>query len=295
MVPKEPSVRLTPRALSVGGGSSVPRIHPTAIIEDGAVLADDVVVEAYARIGAEARIGPGTVIHHGAIVERGTLGAKNQVFPYAVVGGIPQDKKYKGENTALVVGNHNVIREHVTISIGTEGGGGVTRIGDRNLLMASSHIGHDCQIANDCVIATFAGLAGHCRLDDFAIMAGQAGLHQFVRVGTGAIVGGGSKVGKDVPPFTNAQGYPATLRGINTIGLQRRQFPTETILAIKRAYRMVFYSDEKTEAALARVRDELGAIKEVQSFVKFIEESLASRGFLRPERGLKEEDESPIE
>lgn len=295
MVPKETSARLTPRAVSVGGGSSVPRIHPTAIVEDGAVLADDVVVEAYARIGTEARIGPGCVIHHGAIIERGTLGAKNQVFPYAVLGGIPQDKKYKGENTALVIGNGNVIREHVTISVGTEGGGGVTRIGDRNLLMASCHVGHDCFVGNDCVIATFAGLAGHCRLDDFAILAGQAGLHQFVRVGTGAIVGGGSKVGKDVPPFTNAQGYPATLRGINTIGLQRRQFTQEAILTIKRAYRMVFYSDEKAGEAIARVREELGAAKEVQSFIKFLEESLASRGFLRPERGLKEEDEGPVE
>ena len=271
------------------------KIHPTAIIEDGAVLADDVVVEAYARIGAEAKIGPGCVIHHGAIIERGTLGAKNQVFPYAVIGGIPQDKKYQGENTSLVIGSNNVIREHVTISIGTDGGGGITRIGDRNLLMASSHVGHDCNIGNDCVIATFAGLAGHCKLDDFAILAGQAGLHQFVRVGTGAIVGGGSKVGKDVPPYTNAQGYPATLRGINTIGLQRRQFVGDAILTIKRAYRMVFYSDEKADAAIARVRAELGATREIQSFVKFLEESLASRGFLRPERGLKEDDETPVE
>lgn len=288
--------RLTPRAASVGcGGLSVPRIHSTAIIEDGAVLADDVVVEAYARIGAEARIGPRCHIQHGAVVERGTLGSNNQVFPYAVIGGIPQDKKYKGENTALVIGNHNVIREHVTISIGTEGGGGVTRIGDRNLLMASSHVGHDCQIGNDVVIATFGGLAGHCRLDDFAILAGQAGLHQFVRVGTGAFVGGGSKVGKDVPPYTNVQGYPATLRGINTTGLQRRQFSSETILSIKRAYRMIFYSEEKLDVAMARVREELGQVREVQSFLKFLEESLASRGFLRPERGAKEDDEPSME
>jgi UDP-N-acetylglucosamine acyltransferase len=272
----------------------VPRIHPTAIVESGAVLADDVVVEAYARVGAEANIGPGCVLHHGSIVERGTLGAKNQIFPYAVVGGIPQDLKYRGEKSALVIGSNNTIREHVTVSIGTEGGGGVTRIGDRNLLMASSHIGHDCIIGNDCVIATFAGLAGHCRLDDFAILAGQAGLHQFVRIGTGAMIGGGSKVGKDVAPFTNAQGYPATLRGVNAIGLQRRGFAKEAIAAVRRAYRMVFYTDEKTDVAVARVREELGEVREVQSFVKFIEESLAAvpfRGFLRPERGAKEEDE----
>jgi UDP-N-acetylglucosamine acyltransferase len=269
----------------------VPEIHRTAIVEDGAELADDVIVEAYARIGSDVKIGPGCVIRHGAIIERGTLGTGNYVFPYAVVGGLPQDKKYKGEKTDLLIGNNNTIREHVTISIGTEGGGGLTRVGDRNLFMASSHIGHDCQISNDCVIATFAGLAGHCRLDDFAIIGGQAGLHQFVRVGSSCMISGGSKVGKDVPPFTFAQGYPARLRGINFIGLQRRGLSEETTKSIKRAYRMIFYGDDSFEAATTKVRSELGNHREVQSFLKFLEESLASeRGFLRPARADEKDD-----
>jgi UDP-N-acetylglucosamine acyltransferase len=289
-------IDFSPRSEAVANrGLTVQRIHPTAIVEDGAVLANDVVVEAYARIGSEARLGPRCIVRHGAIIERGTIGSNNEFFPYCVVGGIPQDKKYKGENTALVIGSNNVIREHVTISIGTEGGGGVTRIGDRNLLMASSHIGHDCQIGNDCIIATFAGLAGHCHLEDFSILAGQAGLHQFVRVGTGAFVGGGSKVGKDVPPFTFAQGYPASLRGINTTGLQRRNFAKDTIHTIKRAYRMIFYTEEKTEVAMTKVREELGQVKEVQTFLKFLEASQGGRDFLRPLRGLKEDEEPTVE
>src|SRR5207244_8678068 len=128
------------------------------------------------------------------------------------------DKKYKGEDTRLVLGDQNVVREHATISIGTVGGGGATRIGDRNLFMASSHIGHDVQVANDCVVANFAGLAGHCRLDDFAIVGGQAGLHQFVRVGASVMISGGSEVGKDITSFTIGQGYPARLRGVHVIG-----------------------------------------------------------------------------
>lgn len=269
----------------------MPEIHRTAIVEDGAQLASDVVVGAYARIGREVVLGAGSVLHHGAVIERGTFGPQNHFFPYCVIGGVPQDKKYKGEKSQLIVGAGNIFREHCTVSIGTEGGGWITKIGDRNLFMASSHIGHDCQIASDCVIATFAGLAGHCQLDDFAIVAGQAGLHQFVRVGTSVMLGGGSKVGKDVPPFTFAQGYPARLRGINTIGLKRRGFSEDAAGAIKKAYRMIFYSGESFEDGIARVREELGQQKEVQVFLKFLEESLASkRGFLRPANKDEKED-----
>jgi UDP-N-acetylglucosamine acyltransferase len=263
----------------------VPKVHGSAIVDPSAELADDVTIEAYASIGPGVKIGPGTLIRQGAIVEKTTLGRGNVVFPYACLGGVPQDKKYKGEATSLVLGDFNTVREHATISIGTEHGGGVTRVGDRNLFMASSHVGHDCQIGNDCVIANFAGLAGHCRIDDFAIVGGQAGIHQFVRVGTSVMIGGGSKVGTDVPPFTIAQGYPARLRGINSIGLLRRGVLKATISEIKKAYRTVFFSGESREVAIARVRDEHGSVPEVQHFVKFLLESLSAehkRGFLRP-------------
>jgi UDP-N-acetylglucosamine acyltransferase len=263
-------------------------------VEAGAELAPDVVVDAHARVGAHVKVGAGTVLHHGAIVSGWTtVGERNHIHPYACVGVVPQDKKYRGERADLVIGNDNIIREHVTISIGTEGGGGATRIGDRNLFMASSHVGHDCIVSNDCVIANFCGLAGHCRLDDFAILGGQAGLHQFVRVGAHVMVSGGSKVGKDVPPFTIAQGYPARLRGVNFVGLKRRGFSDEAIRAVKLAYRSIFVAqDSKITDSIARVRDELGQVFEVQVFLKFLEESLASeRGFLRAPRGDENSDE----
>jgi UDP-N-acetylglucosamine acyltransferase len=274
-------------------------IHKTAIVDPSAELGDDVRIEAYATIGPGVKIGAGTLVRQGAIIERATLGKNNVVFPYAVLGGTPQDKKYKGEQTSLVMGDHNTVREHATISIGTEGGGGVTRVGSRNLFMASSHVGHDCQIGNDCVIANFTGLAGHCRIDDFAIVGGQAGLHQFVRVGTSVMIGGGSKVGTDVPPFTIAQGYPARLRGINSIGLQRRGVSQDAISAIKKAYRTVFFPKEETrEAAIARVQEELSSVSEVQHFVKFLLESLSEtehkRGFLQARKADENGDEDDV-
>ena len=288
----EVDARLRPSRLKTGDflGVSVAQIHRTAVVEDGADLADDVVVEAYARIGATAKLGAGCLVKHGAIIESGTYGRNNTIHPYACVGVTPQDKKYRGEKTSLLVGDNNTIREHVTISIGTEGGGRITKIGDNNLFMASSHVGHDCVIGNHCIIANFAGIAGHCRLDDFAIVGGQAGLHQFVRVGTSVFVGGGSKVGKDVPPFTFAQGYPARLRGINAVGLQRRQLGDDTVRALKRAYRSIFYSEEGFEANVARTREEHGGKREVLQFLEFLEESTSSgRGFIRPDRGEEKE------
>lgn len=270
----------------------MPQIHATAIVEPGAELAPDAVVHAYARIGAGARIGPGAVIHHGAIVVgHTTIGERTQIHPYACVGVTPQDKKFKGERTELTIGNDTVIREHVTISLGTEGGGGITKIGDRCLLMATVHVGHDCIIGNDAILANSVGLAGHCRLDDFAILGGQCGVHQFVRIGAHAMLSGGSKVGKDVPPFTIAQGYPARLRAVNLVGLKRRGFSDEAMRGLKQAYRMIFVEGAKIEDSMAKVRSELGAVGEVQTFLKFLEESMAQgRGFLHAARADDEEE-----
>jgi UDP-N-acetylglucosamine acyltransferase len=272
----------------------VARVHPSAIVEPGAELAADVVVEAYARVGAHVRLGAGTVIHHGAIVIGWTtLGERNQIHPYSCIGVTPQDKKYRGERAELIMGNDNVIREHVTISIGTEGGGAATKLGDRNLLMNTVHVGHDCVIGNDCVFASGAGLAGHCTVEDFAIIAGQAGIHQFCHVGAHAMLGGGSKVGKDIPPFVVAQGYPARLRGINIVGLKRRGFSEDTIRAVKQAYRTIFVEKEekKVEDSISRVRTEHGRFAEVQTFLKFLEASIASeRGFTHAARADEDED-----
>jgi UDP-N-acetylglucosamine acyltransferase len=273
----------------------VPKIHPSAIVEPGAELADDVFVDAYARIGPHARVGAGTTVHHGAmVIGWTTVGERNQIHPYSCVGVIPQDKKYRGERAELYIGNDNVIREHVTISIGTGGGGGATRLGNRNLLMSTVHVGHDCVIGDDCVLASGAGLAGHCILEDFSIVAGQAGIHQFVHVGAHAMIGGGSKVGKDIPPFSIAQGYPARLRGINMVGLKRRGFTDEAIRAVKQAYRAIFVVQEekKVEDSIARVRGELGRFAEVQTFLKFLEASIASeRGFTHAARADDDGDD----
>jgi UDP-N-acetylglucosamine acyltransferase len=263
----------------------VPKIHPTAIIDEGAQLADDVVVGPFCHVGGKARLDAGVVLHHGAVVEGDTvLGARTQVFHYAVLGVIPQDKKYQGESSRLEIGEDNVIREHVTIHIGTENGGGLTKLGNKNLIMGGVHVGHDCIVGSSCIIANGSGLAGHVVLEDFVTLGGQTGIHQFVRVGAHVMTGGGSKVGKDIPPFTIAQGYPARLRGVNQIGLKRRGFADETVRMLRQVYRAVFYDPEtRFEEVLPRARAEFQGSVEVQKFLDFLAAAQSSdRGFLRP-------------
>jgi UDP-N-acetylglucosamine acyltransferase len=269
----------------------MPTVHRTAIVEDGASLADGVVVGPYAFIGPEVTIGPGTRLDHGVIIEgRTTLGADNHLFPYCVVGTIPQDKKYAGEPANVEIGNRNHIREHVTIHIGTKQGGELTSIGDDNLIMAGAHVGHDCHVGNNCILANYTGLAGHVTIEDHAILGGQTGIHQFVRVGAHCITSGGSKVGKDIPPFTVAQGYPARLRGINHVGLKRRGFSDQTIRLLRQVYRAVFFGQEAPfQELLEKVRAEFQGSHEAKSFLDFLELAANSdRGFLRPSRGNDE-------
>lgn len=262
----------------------MPNIHPTAIIEDGAELAEDAVVGPFSYVGPNVRVGPGTRIRQGAILEGHTsLGARNQVHAYAVLGTVPQDLKYQGEPSRLEIGDENVIREHVTINIGTDNGIGVTRIGDRNLLMAGTHIAHDCVVGASCILANYTGLAGHVELEDFVTLGGQTGVHQFVRLGSHCMTSGGAKVGKDVPPYTIAQGYPAKLRGINQVGLRRRGYSDETIRGLRQAYRAVFKEDTRRfEEVLERVRADFTGSVEIQHFLDFLHASSTSRGFLRP-------------
>lgn len=269
------------------------RIHSTAIVEGGAELADDVIVEAYARIGPKVTIGAGTVIRHGAVVEGSTtLGEHNLVFPYACLGTAPQDLKYEGEDTRLIVGNHNTFRENVTVNLGTIQDQGETRIGDHNLLMASTHIGHDCIIGSHCILSFSTGLAGHIVLSDHVTLGGMTGVHQFVQIGRHAFVGGGSKVGLDLPPFTVCQGYPARLRGINTVGMQRHGYTDEDVAAMRKAYRTLFKTD-RADDPIATVRalfEELPAA--VAEFLDFINASYESeRKLMRPKpRGADEAD-----
>lgn len=274
----------------------MPQIHPTAVIEDGAQLAEDVTIGPFCYVGPNVTIGAGTRLHPGVVIEgRTTLGERNELFPYCVLGSIPQDKKYGGEPSSLEIGSDNAIREHVTIHIGTAAGSAVTRIGDHNLIMAGSHIGHDCLVGNHTVLANTTGLAGHVQVDDYAILGGQTGVHQFVRIGAHVMTSGGSKVGKDIPPFTIAQGYPARLRGINHVGLKRRGFADDAIRKLRQAYRAIFFdTDTRFEELLSRVRGEFAGVAEVQTFLDFLAVAQSSdRGFLRPRGGEDDGNETP--
>jgi UDP-N-acetylglucosamine acyltransferase len=254
--------------------------HPTAIIDPRAELDNGVEVGPYCVIGAGVKIGRGSKIHsHAAIQGRTTLGEDNVVFPFATVGSIPQDLKYRGEPSELTIGNNNTIREFVSLNPGTTGGGMVTRVGDQNLLMMYCHIAHDCIVGNRNVIANGATLGGHVVIEDFVIVGGLVGIHQFVRIGTGAILGAGSMVSKDVPPYCNATGDRARLRGLNIEGLKRRGLDKAVIDAVHKAYRIVFHSKLSTASALAKVREELPAMPEIEKFVSFISQS--ERGVCR--------------
>jgi UDP-N-acetylglucosamine acyltransferase len=257
------------------------RIHPTALVAAGAELDESVTVDAYALIGARVRVGRDTRIGAHSIVDgRTTIGAGNRIFHHASVGAEPQDLKYHGEESELIIGDHNTIREFVTLHTGTESGGMITRIGDHNLLMNYSHVPHDCIIGDRVIVANGAQIGGHVVIQDYAVIGALAGIHQFVRIGESAILGAGSMVSQDVSPFCNATGDRAALHGLNLLGLKRRGFSAELINDVKRAYRIVFQSKLKLSDALAAVRAEVPASPEVKRFVAFMEAS--ERGVCRP-------------
>jgi UDP-N-acetylglucosamine acyltransferase len=251
-----------------------PLIDPTAVIAPGARLAPDVRVGPYAVVGPSVQIGAGTTVGPHAVIDgRTTIGAGNRIFQFASVGAEPQDLKYRGEASRLQIGDGNVIREFATINPGTAGGGMLTVLGDGNLLMNYAHVGHDCRIGSHCVLANSTALAGHVILEDWVIVGGLAAVHQFVRIGQSALLGGGAMVVRDVPPFCNASGDRARLRGLNLIGLRRRGFGAERIRSIKRAYRLLFASDLPFAEARERCAAELGESEDVRGMLAFIETS----------------------
>ncbi|MGE5306217.1 MAG: acyl-ACP--UDP-N-acetylglucosamine O-acyltransferase [Alphaproteobacteria bacterium] len=256
------------------------KIDRTAQISSKAELDSDVEIGPYAVIGAGVKIGRGTKIHAHVVIEgRTTMGENNAIFQFASVGSVPQDLKYRGEPSELIIGNHNTVREFVSLNPGTTGGGMVTRVGDHNLLMMYCHIAHDCSLGHHNIVANGATLGGHVVIEDFVIVGGLVGIHQFVRVGSGALVGAGSMVSKDVPPFCNATGDRAKLHGLNVEGLRRRGFDQKKIDLIRRAYRIIFHSKLKTQDALAKVREEIPQSVEVEQLVTFIANS--QRGVCR--------------
>ncbi len=249
-------------------------IHPTAIVEPGATLGADVKVGPFSIVGAETVLGDGVeLISHAVVTGRTTIGARAKIFPFASIGHRPQDLKYAGEPSTLEIGSDVTIREHVTISPGTAGGGMTTKIGDRCLIMIGVHIGHDCVIGSNVVLSNNVTFAGHCRVDDFVIMSGYSGATQFVHVGAHAFVGGLTKLERDLIPYGTAIGNPAELSGLNLVGLKRRGFDREAIHNLRTAYRMIF----AVEGTLRERVDDAAAIfpndQLVQDVVKFIIEA----------------------
>ena len=249
-------------------------IHPTALVEPGARLADDVDIGPWAWIGDGVQLGAGVRVGAHAVIKGPTeIGEGSRVFHHAVLGEDPQDLKYRGEPSRLVIGAHNVFREFTTVNRGTAHGGALTRIGDHNLFMAYSHVAHDCRVGSHCVFANAASLAGHVVIEDHAVIGGLAGVHQWSRVGRSAMLGAGGMAAQDIPPFTLAQGDRARLFGLNLVGLRRKGMALPTLQALKAAYRELFHTGQPLRIALEQAREVYVDIPEVIELVDFIEGS----------------------
>ena len=255
-------------------------VHSTAVVHPEAKLHPSVEVGPYVVIGPRVKIGAGTRVGPHAVIEGDTtIGERNRIFQFASVGAQPQDLKYAGEDTKLVIGDENQIREFTTLHIGTAGGGGVTRIGSRNLLMAYAHVAHDCVVGDGCVLANAATLAGHVEVGDHVTLGGLSAVHQFTRIGKHAFLAGGAMVVMDIPPFCSAQGDRAELAGLNTVGLTRHGFSAEQVARIKDAYKVLFRSKLGLNEAVSRLQAEYGGHSEIDHLLEFVTSS--KRGITR--------------
>ena len=253
------------------------KIHPTAIIAEDVQLGEGVEIGAYSIIGPDVKIGKDTVIGPHTVIDNYTqIGEGCKILQFCSIGAPPQDLKFGGEKTGVIIGNFNTIREYVSIHRGTTADTGTTVIGDHNLFMAYVHIAHNCKVGSNVIIANSTGLAGHVEVEDYAIISPLSGVHQFCRIGAHSIVGGASAVVKDIPPYTMANGNRATLFGLNLIGLQRRGFSESSIAAVKQAYRIIFRSDLLLEEALEKAKNEVEDCPEVRHFIDFIQKSKRS-------------------
>lgn len=257
-------------------------IHPTAIIEPGAMVGENVAIGPYSCVGPDVSLADGVRLHsHVVIAGRTTIGPNTHIFPFASIGHQPQDLKYQGEPSELIIGANNVIREHVTMNPGTNGGGMVTRVGNNCLFMMSSHVAHDAQVGNHVILANNATLAGHVEVGDYAILGGLSAVHQYCRVGQHAMVGGMSGVEQDVIPYGSVMGNRARLAGLNIIGLKRRGFSRNDVTVLRQAYRLLF-AEEGTMAErildAAEMYKEHAAVMEIVEFIR----SDSSRSICQP-------------
>jgi UDP-N-acetylglucosamine acyltransferase len=252
----------------------VARVHPTAVVESGAVLGENVRVGAHCYVAADVELGAGTELcSHVSVLGPTRIGKHNQVFPFATLGAAPQDRSYAGEPTELVIGENNVIREQVTIHRGTVKGGGVTRVGSGCLLMVGAHVAHDCSLEDGVVLTNLSTLGGHVRIESFAVCGGLAAIAPFVRLGRACFVSGGAMVERDVPPFVIASGDRARVRALNRVGLKRLGVPEASRHALKRAFCVLFRSGATLDSRLRSVELELAADPFVSELVRFLRQS----------------------
>ncbi len=257
-------------------------INPTAIIEDGARIGENVSIGPYSVIGADVSLSDGvTLASHVVVNGRTNIGANTRIFPFASIGHRPQDMKYKGEPSELIIGCNTIIREHVTMNPGTEGGGMVTRVGNNCLIMVGSHVAHDCQIGDHAILVNNATLGGHVQIDEWAIIGGLSAVHQFARIGRHAMVGGMSGVENDVIPYGSVVGNRAHLSGLNLVGLKRRGFSRDTIHALRNAYRLLFAPEGTMTERLADVVATFGDNEPIMEIVDFIRVD-SSRAICQP-------------
>lgn len=255
-------------------------IHATALIENGAKLGANVTVGAYSVIGQDVTIGNGTTVGpHAVIRGHTTIGKNNRIFQFVSLGEIPQDKKYQNEPTRLQIGDDNTIREFCTFNIGTVQDGGVTSIGNGNWIMAYVHIAHDCHVQDHTILANCVQLAGHVHIGSYAMLGGFTGVHQFCRIGAHSMTGISTVVVQDIPPFMLVTGGDAKVRGINTVGLKRRNFPPDQIARLKLAYKTLYKSGLTLEEAKKQLAAQVSACAEIQTLLDFLEQS--TRGIAR--------------
>lgn len=273
--------------------STPPKIHYSAAVAPGAELGPGVQVGPYAVIGPQVRIGAHSCIGPHAVIEgRTTIGCDNRIFQFASVGAIPQDKKYQGEDSELILGDGNAVREFATLHTGTRGGGMITRVGNHNLFMNYSHVAHDCQIGDHVVLANGATLAGHVTVESYVTVGGLVAVHQFTRIGESALLAGGAMVSQDVLPYCIATGDRAHLHGLNLIGLKRRGFSSDEIATLKKAYRTLFAEGLSLKEALIRLQEDCPSSPAVTHLVGFI--AASQRSICRPRGTADPEGEGEL-